>query len=42
MSGSVAADGHVTDEGTNKFLPQDMNELHGCIVRGLTVLPRPT
>lgn len=38
--GLITADGEVTDAGTEKFLRGYMAELHGFIVRVLTVLPR--
>lgn len=38
--GLITADGHVTDEGTERFLRNYMQELHAFIVRVLTVLPR--
>lgn len=38
--GLITADGEVTDDGTEKFLRSYMAELHGFIVRVLTVLPR--
>lgn len=38
--GLIAEDGQVSDEGTQKFLQNYMNELHTFIVRVLTVLPR--
>ncbi len=38
--GLITQDGEVTDEGTEKFLRNYMEELHAFIVRVLTVLPR--
>ncbi|HEY8010022.1 MAG TPA: NADPH-dependent FMN reductase [Rudaea sp.] len=38
--GLIDADGRVTNEDTEKFLRDFMNELHAFIVRVLTVLPR--
>lgn len=38
--GLITADGDVSDEGTAKFLRNYMEQLHGFIVRVLTVLPR--
>lgn len=40
--GLITADGEVTDEGTEKFLRNYMNELHVFVQRVLTVLPRET
>jgi chromate reductase len=39
-SGLITADGQVTDDSTAEFLRTYMAELHGFIVRVLTVLPR--
>jgi chromate reductase len=38
--GLITADGQVTDDSTSAFLRDYMAELHGFIVRVLTVLPR--
>jgi chromate reductase len=38
--GLITASGEVTDDSTAEFLRNYMNELHGFIVRVLTVLPR--
>lgn len=38
--GLITADGEVTDEGTEKFLRNYMDELHLFVQRVLTVLPR--
>ena len=38
--GLITADGEVTDESTKQFLQNYMTELHGFVVRVLTVLPR--
>jgi chromate reductase, NAD(P)H dehydrogenase (quinone) len=39
-AGMITPEGEVTDEDTAKFLRNYMTELHGFIVRVLTVLPR--
>jgi chromate reductase len=38
--GLIEADGHVTNEATEKFLRNYMSELHAFIARVLSVLPR--
>jgi chromate reductase, NAD(P)H dehydrogenase (quinone) len=38
--GLISAEGEVTDESTSEFLRNYMTELHGFVVRVLTVLPR--
>ncbi len=38
--GLITPEGDVTDEGTKKFLAGFMTELHGFVVRVMTVLPR--
>lgn len=38
--GLITAEGEVTDESTREFLRNYMKELHGFVVRVLTVLPR--
>ena len=40
--GLITADGEVTDPDAKEFLRKYMVELHGFIVRVLTVLPRNT
>ena len=40
MSGLITDNGQVTDDATVEFLRNYMRELHGFIVRVLTVLPR--
>ena len=40
--GMVSEDGEVSDERTREFLRKYMEELHGFVVRVLTVLPRAT
>lgn len=41
-SGLITEDGEVTDASTADFLRKYMKELHGFVVRVLTVLPRTT